>query len=147
MLYFFDVLRNYSIELIPALALGLLISGIIHEFIPENWVEKYLGGKGLRPIMLGTIIGAIAPVCCWGSLPIALSFRKKGASLGPIFSILVATPATSVSAIFVTWRFMGFKFTVYMFFAVLIVGFIMGLIGNLLNVQLPGRKNKPAINK
>ena len=91
--------------------------------------------------MLATLIGAISPVCCWGSLPIALSFRKKGATLGPIFSILVATPATSVSALFVTWRFMGIQFTVYMFFAIIIVGFIMGLIGNLLNIELPNRTN------
>ena len=147
MLYFFGVLKEYSVELIPALALGLLISGIIHEFIPENWVEKYLGGKGFRPVMLATIIGAIAPVCCWGSLPIALSFRKKGATLGPIFSILVATPATSISALFVTWRFMGLKFTIFMFFAVIIVGFIMGLIGNLLNIQVPDKTNGTVGNK
>jgi uncharacterized membrane protein YraQ (UPF0718 family) len=127
--------------LIPALALGFLFSGIIHEFIPSNWVERHLGGKGFKPIMLGILIGAISPVCCWGSLPIALSFRKKGAGLGPIFSILVTTPATSMSALFVTWRFMGIKFTAYMFFAIIIVGFIMGLIGDLLNIKLPDRTN------
>ena len=99
------------------------------------------------PIMLATLIGAISPVCCWGSLPIALSFRKKGAGLGPLFSILVATPATSISALFVTWRFMGIKFTVYMFFAIIIVGFIMGLIGNLLNIEMPKRTNDPVDNK
>ena len=99
------------------------------------------------PIILATLIGAISPVCCWGSLPIALSFRKKGAGLGPIFSVLVATPATSLSALLVTWRFMGFKFTVYMFFAIIIVGFIMGLIGNFLNIELPNKTNADIDNK
>lgn len=99
------------------------------------------------PIILATLIGAISPVCCWGSLPIALSFRKKGAGLGPLFSILVATPATSISALFVTWRFMGLKFTVYMFFGIIIVGFIMGLIGNLLNIELPNKTKVPVDNK
>ncbi|MBF0571120.1 MAG: permease [Candidatus Omnitrophica bacterium] len=133
--------------MIPALALGLLFSGIINEFIPGNWVERYLGGKGFMPIILATLIGAISPVCCWGSLPIALSFRKKGAGLGPLFSILVATPATSISALFVTWRFMGPKFTVYMFFAIIIVGFIMGLIGNLLNAELSDITRGPIDDK
>lgn len=99
------------------------------------------------PILLATLIGAVSPVCCWGSLPIALSFRKKGAGLGPLFSILVATPATSISALFVTWRFMGIQFTVYMFLAIIIVGFIMGLIGNFLNIDLPNQTNAPADNK
>ena len=97
--------------------------------------------------MLATLIGAISPVCCWGSLPIALSFRKKGAGLGPLFSILVATPATSISALFVTWRFMGIKFTVYMFFAIIIVGIIMGLIGDLLNIELPNKTDGAIGNK
>ncbi len=133
--------------MIPALALGFLFSGIIHEFIPGKWVEKYLGGKGLKPIMLAIMIGSISPVCCWGALPIALSFRQKGAGLGPIFSILVATPATSISALFVTWRFMGIQFTVYMFFAIIIVGIIMGLIGDLWNIELPNRTNESVGNK
>ena len=99
------------------------------------------------PIVLATLIGAISPVCCWGSLPIALSFRKKGAKLGPLFSILVATPATSISALFVTWCFMGIQFTVYMFFAIIIVGFVMGLIGNSLDIELPNRTNEPVDDK
>jgi uncharacterized membrane protein YraQ (UPF0718 family) len=127
--------------LIPALALGLLFSGIIHEFVPGNWVEKHLGGKGLKPIMLATVIGAVSPVCCWGALPIALSFQKKGAGLGAIFTILVTSPATSISALFVTCRFMGFKFTLFMFLAIIIVGFIMGLIGKFLNLELPNKTN------
>ena len=110
-------------------------------------MEKYLGQKGIRPIILATLIGAVAPVCCWGSLPIAISFRKKGATLGPIFSILVATPATSVSSLFVTWRFMGLKFTVYMFFAVIIVGIIMGLIGDSLNIKIPAAVDQPMVKK
>jgi uncharacterized membrane protein YraQ (UPF0718 family) len=56
MLSFFIIFKNYFIELIPALAVGLVIAGIIHEFIPDNWVEKYLGGKGLRPIILATFV-------------------------------------------------------------------------------------------
>lgn len=147
MLCFFDVLKDYAITLIPALALGLLISGIIHEFIPQNWVEKYLGGKGLRPILLATMIGAIAPVCCWGALPMAVSFRQKKATLGVLFAILVATPATSVSALFVTCGFMGLRFTVYMFFAAIIVGIIMGLIGNLLEGPVPERTNIPVTHQ
>ena len=129
--------------MIPALGLGLLFSGIIHEFIPSDWVEKYLGGKGFRPILLATLIGAVSPVCCWGSLPIALSFRKKGAGLGPLFSILVATPATSISALLVAWRFLGFDFTVYMFFSIIIVGIMMGLIGNLIPFKVPKSTNDP----
>lgn len=140
-LNFFTVFKSYFIEIFPALALGLLISGIIHEFIPNSWVEKHLGGKGIKGILYSTLIGAVIPVCCWGALPIAVSFHKKGASLGPVFAILVATPATSVNALFVAARFFGLKFAAYIFFAVILMGIIIGLIGNLLKVKPKSKRN------
>jgi hypothetical protein len=120
----------------PALALGLLASGVIHEFIPDNWVDRYMGKTGIKPIFYATVVGTIAPVCCWGALPIAVSFHKKGASLGPIFAILVATPATSVNALFVTWKLLGLRFTLYIFLAVILMGLCTGLIGNFLKTRL-----------
>ena len=140
---FFYVLRSYIFEIIPPLAMGFLISGIISEFIPANWVEKHLGQKGIKPLLYSTVIGTIAPVCCWGSLPIAVSFYKKGASLGTIFAFLVATPATSISAIFVSWRFMGWQFTLYMCASVIVMGLLMGLIGNALKIK-PNMAGGPA---
>lgn len=135
MIHFITVFKSYFIEMFPALLAGLFVSGIIHEFIPDDWVEKHLGEKGILPIVYSTIMGTIIPVCCWGSLPIAVSFHKKGASLGPIFAFLVATPATSINALFVSWRFMGFKFTIHVFFAVILMGIIMGLIGDRIKVK------------
>jgi uncharacterized membrane protein YraQ (UPF0718 family) len=128
---FFYHLQHYLWEILPALAIGFLLSGIIHEFIPTSWVEKHLGGKGIKPILYSTIFGAIVPVCCWGSLPLAITFYMKGASLGPVLAFLVATPATSVNAIIVVWKFLGIRFAVYTFFVVIIMGIITGLIGNM----------------
>lgn len=136
---FLSAFVSYFWEMFPALALGLLASGMIHEFIPDNWVNRYMGKTGIKPLFYATVIGTIAPVCCWVALPIAVSFHKKGASLGPIFAILVATPATSINALFVTWKLLGLKFTVYIFFAVILMGLCMGLIGNLLKTK-PIRK-------
>jgi len=79
---FFYYFKHYFFEILPALAIGFLLSGIIHEFIPTSWVEKHLGEKGIKPILYSTILGTIVPVCCWGSLPLAITFYTKGASLG-----------------------------------------------------------------
>lgn len=136
---FILVLTHYLKEVIPALAFGFLLSGVVHEFVPENWVEKHLGNKGFPAILSATIIGAILPICCWGALPVAISFYKKGARLGPIFAFLVATPATSISALLVTYNLLGPKFAIYIFFAVIFMGIIAGLAGNALKFK---EKNK-----
>lgn len=138
---FSHVLLHYLIEIIPALIIGFLISGIVHEFVPTNTIEKHLGRKGIMPILYATIVGTILPVCCWGSLPIALSFYKKGAKLGPVLAFLVATPATSISALFVTWRLLGLVFTIFIFLAVIIMGLVIGMIGNSLSFK-PKKSNE-----
>ena len=127
---FLQIFVCYVIEIAPALAVGFFISGLVHEFIPQEAVLKYLGSKGMRPILYSTLIGTLHPVCCWGSLPIAVSFYKKGARLGPILAFLVATPATSISALFVAYSLLGPGFTIYIFFGVIAMGLVTGMIGD-----------------
>jgi hypothetical protein len=133
--HFIHIFIHYLKEILPALAIGFFISGLVHELIPEDAVLKYLGTGGIKPILASTIIGTLLPVCCWGSLPIAVSFYKKGARLGPVLAFLVATPATSVSALLVSYSVLGAAFTVYIFFAVIIMGVTMGLVGNTIKYE------------
>lgn len=135
MAQFIQIFIHYLYEVIPALAVGFFISGLVHELIPEDKVLKYLGKGGFAPIFYSTFIGALLPVCCWGSLPIAVSFYKKGAKLGPVLAFLVATPATSISALLVSYSVLGPAFTVYIFFAVIIMGVVVGLIGNTIKYE------------
>ena len=132
---FGQALLGYLIEVVPAVAVGFFISGLVHEFLPSDWIDRNMGGRGIRGILYATLVGTVAPVCCWGSLPIAVSLHKRGASLGPVLALLVATPATSITALIMTWRFFGLHFAAYLFFAVIFMGIVMGLVGNLLRVK------------
>lgn len=132
---FINSFKHYFIEMAPALAIGFLLSGIVHEFIPDAWINKHLGGRGIKGVLWSTLIGTLVPVCCWGCLPIAVSFRKKGASLGPILALLIATPATSINALIVTAKVLGIKFAAYLFFSAILMGIVGGLIGNRIKVK------------
>ncbi len=112
---FFIVFKDYLIEVLPFLAIGLLLSGLINEFVPTGWVERHLGGKGIKPILYSTLAGTILPICCIGSLPVAVSLYQKGARLGPVLAFLVATPATSITALLVCYTLLGIKFTALYF--------------------------------
>ncbi len=129
------VLKDYLIELFPVLALGFFLSGLIHEFLPTAWVERHLGGRGIRPIIYATISGALLPLCCFGALPVAISFFKKGARLGPVLAFLVATPATSATAFLVTYRLLGLNFTLFLCLSVILIGLTLGLMGNLFRLS------------
>jgi uncharacterized membrane protein YraQ (UPF0718 family) len=125
------VFKGYLIEVLPYLAIGFLLSGLVHEFVSTSWVERHLGGGGIKPILYSTLIGTILPICCLGSLPVAVSLHRKGARLGPVLAFLVATPATSISALLVTYGLLRLKFTIFIFFAVIAMGLVMGLVGNM----------------
>ena len=131
-------LWHYVQEVVPYLALGFFISGIIQVYVPSNWVARHLGGTGLKPILFATLAGTALPICCIGSLPVAVSLHDKGARLGPVLAFLVATPATSVSALLVAYGLLGIEFTAFIFFAVIILGLIMGFVGNHITVSRPG---------
>jgi len=135
---YFIVFKDYLIEVLPFLAIGFFLSGLIHEFVPAKLVERHLGGQGIRPILYSTLVGTVLPICCFGSLPIAVSLHKKGAKLGPVLAFLVATPATSISALLVCYTLLGIKFTVFIFFAVILMGVVIGAIGNIIRFEPKG---------
>ncbi|MBU4349446.1 permease [bacterium] len=140
---FLVVFKGYLVEVLPFLFIGFLLSGLIHEFVPTRLVEKHLGGKGIKPILYTTLAGTLLPVCCIGSLPIALSLHQKGSRLGPVLAFLVATPATSITALMVCYGLLGLKFTIFIFFAVILMGLIIGIVGNMIKLKTPESAKNP----
>jgi len=138
---FFTIFKGYLVEVLPFLIVGFVLSGLIHEFIPAKLVERHLGGKGIKPILYSTLAGTLLPICCIGSLPVALSLHQKGARLGPVLAFLVATPTTSITALLVCYGLLGLKFTVFIFFAVILMGLLMGVMGNLIKFAPPPPKS------
>ncbi len=132
---FLIVFKDYLIGVLPFLIIGFFLSGLIHEFVPTGWVERHLGGRGVKPLLYSTLVGTALPICCCGSLPVAVSLHQKGARLGPVLAFLVAAPATSITALLVCYALLGIKFTAFIFFAVIVISLIIGLVGNLVKVE------------
>lgn len=128
-------LKNYLIEVLPVLLIGFLLSGIFYELVPQDLVRRYLVKKNFLTLFSVIIVGMILPICCIGSLPMAVGFKQKGVKLGNILAFLVATPATSVSSILVTLKFFGPIFTIYLCVSVVVLGFIIGIVGNLIDKE------------
>jgi uncharacterized membrane protein YraQ (UPF0718 family) len=134
-------LKNYISEIIIILPIGFLLSGIFYEFIPQSIVKKYLVKKNFFTLLSIILIGMILPICCIGSLPMAVGFRQKGVKLGNVLAFLVATPATSITAVLLTLKFFGVYFTIYLCVSVLILGFVIGILGNIFDKKEEGLNN------
>lgn len=138
---FLTAFTDYLLAVLPWVAVGFFLSGLINEFVPVQLVERHLGGNGLKPIYYSIFAGAVLPLCCIGALPVAISLYQKGARLGPVLAFMIATPATSIPALLVCYAMLGIMFTVFIFFAEILMGLVMGAIGNFIK---PGIEPKPA---
>ena len=135
---FFKVFVSYIHDIWLTLAIGFFLSGFLYQFFPTRLIEKYLGRKSLQSILIAATIGVVLPVCCIGALPIALTLKRKGASLGSVLAFLVATPATSIPALLVCLKLLGPVFTATIFFAVIVMAVILGILSDVFRFEKPG---------
>ena len=112
----------------PWLLLGLLIAGIVHSFIGEEFIRRHLGGSGLIPVLKSTVFGIPLPVCSCGVIPIAAGLRKDGASKASTMAFLVSTPTTGIDSLFVTYAFLGSIYMIARPLAALVAGLFIGVL-------------------
>lgn len=91
----------------PWLLVGLLVAAIMKTWIPMDWLQKQLGGDGVKPVFKGALFGAPLPLCSCGVIPAAMQLRRGGASKGATVAFLSATPETGVDSISVSYVLLG----------------------------------------
>ena len=109
---------------------GLIMAGFIHQFIPHSLLQKVLGGKGLLPIVLASILGILLPVCSCGIIPVALALHKKGVATGPSLALCVAAPAINPAAFGLAYTTLGKEITIGYIVTVAMAAIFLGLIAN-----------------
>src|SRR5207248_1513451 len=94
-----------------ALVLGFLLSGIVQAWVPRARMERALGGRGLRSLVLSTGLGAASSSCSYAAVAIAKSMFQKGASLAAAMAFQFASTNLVFEIGIVMWIFLGWKFT------------------------------------
>ncbi|NMH66937.1 SO_0444 family Cu/Zn efflux transporter [Shewanella salipaludis] len=95
------------LESAPWLLLGLLLAGMLKVFVPMAWMQKQLGGHGVKTVVKAALLGAPLPLCSCGVIPAAIGLRRAGASKAATTSFLVSTPETGVDSITVSYVLLG----------------------------------------
>ena len=77
-------------KVFPYIVVGVGIGALIHNWIPEVWVESILGSNNHFCVILATLIGIPMYADIFGTIPIAEALLAKGAQLGTILSFMMA---------------------------------------------------------
>ena len=80
----------------PYIFVGVGIGAIIHNVIPQTWVEQILGGNNPFAVILATLVGIPMYADIFGTIPVAESLLYKGAGLGTILSFMMAVTTLSL---------------------------------------------------
>lgn len=137
---FFNNTLALYLDAAPWLLLGLVAAGLIKAWVPDTWLTRWLGGRGLWPVTKAALIGAPLPLCSCGVLPAAIGLHRGGASRSATVSFLIATPETGADSIAVSYALLGPFMTAVRPIAAVLSAIFTGLLSTL----VPEPKGEPA---
>jgi uncharacterized membrane protein YraQ (UPF0718 family) len=98
-LYAKDQVVSTFKKVFPYILVGVGIGAVIHNWIPESWVEAVLGSRNPFGVVLATLVGVPMYADIFGTIPVAEALLTKGALLGTILSFMMAVTTLSLPSL------------------------------------------------
>ena len=117
-------------KVFPYILVGVGIGAVIHNWIPEHWVEAVLGSTNPFGVILATLVGIPMYADIFGTIPVAEALLSKGAQLGTILSFMMAVTTLSLPSMIMLRKAVKPKL-LGAFIAICTIGII--LVGYLFN--------------
>ena len=86
-------------KVFPYILIGVGIGAVIHNWIPESWIQNILGSRNPFGVILAVIAGVPMYADIFGTIPVAEALLAKGALLGTILSFMMAVTTLSLPSI------------------------------------------------
>lgn len=121
-------------KVFPYILVGVGIGAVIHNWIPQDYVEAVLGGGNPFGVVLATLVGVPMYADIFGTIPVAEALLSKGAQLGTVLSFMMAVTTLSLPSLIMLRKAVKPRLLA-LFIAICTVGII--LVGYLFNVLQP----------
>ncbi|MDO5584558.1 MAG: permease [Dialister sp.] len=123
-------------KVFPYILVGVGIGAIIHNWIPESWIQTVLGSNNPFGVVLAVLVGIPMYADIFGTIPVAEALLAKGAQLGTILSFMMAVTTLSLPSIIMLKKAVKAKllglFIVICTFGIIIVGYLFNVFQYLL---------------
>lgn len=111
-------------KVFPYILVGVGIGAVIHNWIPEIWIQNILGSKNPFGVVLAVFVGVPMYADIFGTIPVAEALLGKGALLGTVLSFMMAVTTLSFPSLVMLRKAIKPKLLV-VFIAVCTVGIIL----------------------
>lgn len=119
----------------PYVLVGVGIGAIIHNWIPQDFIEKILGQKSILGVVIATIVGVPMYADIFGTIPVAEALFAKGALLGTVLSFMMAVTTLSLPSMIMLRRAIKLRllrlFIIICVSGIIIVGYIFNIFSYL----------------
>jgi hypothetical protein len=89
-------------EALPFIVLGVLLAGVLEEFVPANAITKFIPRNKFLAIAMGGVLGLVFPMCDCGIIVVMRRLLRKGLPLAVCVSYMLAGPIIQVAVILST---------------------------------------------
>ena len=96
MKYAWEQVVSTAKKVFPYVLVGVGIGAIIHNWIPEEFIVKLLGGNNPFGVIIATVAGIPMYADIFGTIPIAEALLAKGALLGVVLSFMMGVTTLSL---------------------------------------------------
>ena len=96
MQYAWEQVVSTTKKVAPYVLIGVGIGAFIHNWIPEEFINKLLGTGNPLGVVIATIAGVPMYADIFGTIPIAEALLAKGAQLGVVLSFMMGVTTLSV---------------------------------------------------
>ena len=110
----------------PLLLAGVFIVGIIGSLLPQEWIETWLGGAGLRQSFLATLIGAVTYFATMTEAPFVDTLMNLGMGKGPALALLLTGPGISLPNWLAIAKVFGMKKALVYVPTIIVLGTLVG---------------------
>ena len=116
----------------PYILIGVAIGAVVHNWIPQKWIENILGSKNPFGVILAAVCGIPMYADIFGCIPIAESLLAKGALLGVVLSFMMAVTTLSLPSMIMLSKAIKPKllgvFVSICTLGIIIVGYVFNLV-------------------
>ena len=132
--YAWEQVVSTAKKVFPYVLVGVGIGAVIHNWIPEAFIVKLLGGSNPLGVILAALAGVPMYADIFGTIPIAEALLAKGALLGVVLAFMMGVTTLSLPSIILLRKAVKPKL-LGIFIAICSVGII--LVGYFFNFIQP----------
>lgn len=118
-------------KVFPYILIGVAIGAVIHNWIPQEWVQTVLGSTNPFGVVLATVLGTPMYADMFGVIPVAEALLGKGALLGTVLSFMMAVTTLSLPSLVMLKKAIKPKLLA-VFIGICVIGII--LVGYIFNI-------------